>query len=204
VFKRQIVDAKKSPRDAYRFVYQTIAQGRPGTPMPTWGLGYGGPMNDQQIDSLIAYLHTIQIPMDGCAQGQTICDGGHLPKEKQQEIQKAIDDAMKSGTAKSVCESIFNLTLDSGAYSCSRCHTKGWSYGDPQTTGGVALGPNLTSGDEARQFPSADDNYSFVQDPPEQGKKYGEQGQSSGRMPAFGAYYSDEQLSELVNYIRSL
>jgi mono/diheme cytochrome c family protein len=61
VFKRQIVDSKKSPRDAYRFVYETIAQGRPGTPMPTWGLGYGGPMNDQQIEDVINYLLSIQV-----------------------------------------------------------------------------------------------------------------------------------------------
>ncbi|HEX8001381.1 MAG TPA: cytochrome c [Mycobacteriales bacterium] len=61
VFKRQIVDAKKTPRDAYRFVYDTIAQGRPGTPMPTWGLGYGGPMNDQQIEDVINYLLSIQV-----------------------------------------------------------------------------------------------------------------------------------------------
>ncbi len=60
VFKRQIVEQKKTPRDAYRFVYNTIAQGRPGTPMPTWGLGYGGPMNDQQIEDVINYLLSIQ------------------------------------------------------------------------------------------------------------------------------------------------
>ncbi|HEV2890898.1 MAG TPA: cytochrome c [Frankiaceae bacterium] len=60
VFKRQIVDLKKTPRDAYRFVYETIAQGRPGTPMPTWGLGYGGPMNDQQIEDVINYLLSVQ------------------------------------------------------------------------------------------------------------------------------------------------
>lgn len=61
IFKRQIVDQKKSARDAYRFVYDTIAQGRPGTPMPTWGLGYGGPMNDQQIEDVINYLLSIQV-----------------------------------------------------------------------------------------------------------------------------------------------
>ncbi len=192
----------------YRFtddeVRYIITYGRPFSPMSPWGVAGGGPMNDQQIDSLIAYLHSIQIPQEGCAQGQTICDGGHLPKEKQDEIQKAIAAALKAGTAKSVGEAIFNLTLDSAAYSCSRCHTNGWSYGDPQTTAGGALGPNLTSGDEARQFPSAEDNLAFLQDPPEAGKKYGQQGQSSGRMPAFGAYYSDAQLAELVKYIRSL
>ena len=61
VFKRQIVDQKKSPRDAYRFVWDTISQGRLGTPMPTWGLGYGGPMNDQQIEDVINYLLSIQV-----------------------------------------------------------------------------------------------------------------------------------------------
>jgi len=61
IFKRQIVEGKKTPRDAYRFVYDTIAQGRPGTPMPTWGLGYGGPMNDQQIEDVINYLLSIQV-----------------------------------------------------------------------------------------------------------------------------------------------
>ncbi len=61
VFKRQVIDAKKTPRDAYRFVFETIAQGRPGTPMPTWGLGYGGPMNNQQIEDVINYLISIQV-----------------------------------------------------------------------------------------------------------------------------------------------
>ncbi|MFN2625401.1 MAG: cytochrome c [Mycobacteriales bacterium] len=60
VFKRQMGDQKKTPREAYRFVYETIAQGRPGTPMPTWGVGYGGPMNDQQIEDVINYLISIQ------------------------------------------------------------------------------------------------------------------------------------------------
>ena len=101
-------------------------------------------------------------------------------------------------------EAIFNLSLDSGAYSCARCHTSGWSYGNPLVTGGGAMGPNLTSGAEVRQFPSAADNLAFVRNPPEYGKKYGQQGQSSGRMPAFAAYYTEAQLAELVEYIRSL
>ena len=60
VFKRQMVDQKKTPKAAYQFVYDTIAEGRPGTPMPTWGLGYGGPMNDQQIEDVITFLISIQ------------------------------------------------------------------------------------------------------------------------------------------------
>ena len=70
VFKREIVVKKKSPREAYRFVYDTIAQGRPGTPMPTWGLGYGGPMNDQQIEDVVNFLLSIQtgLPNDVAAE----------------------------------------------------------------------------------------------------------------------------------------
>ncbi len=33
-----------------------LVYGRPNTPMPAWGLDGGGPMNDQQINDLIAYL----------------------------------------------------------------------------------------------------------------------------------------------------
>jgi len=61
VFKRQMVDSNQSARDAYRYVYKAIAEGRPGTPMPTWGLGFGGPMNDQQIEDVINFLISIQV-----------------------------------------------------------------------------------------------------------------------------------------------
>jgi len=40
--------------------WKTIQQGRPGTPMPTWGVRYGGAMNDQQITNLVNYLLSIQ------------------------------------------------------------------------------------------------------------------------------------------------
>lgn len=43
-------------------VRTVIVYGRSNTPMPAWGLAGGGPMNDQQIDALIAYLQSIQVP----------------------------------------------------------------------------------------------------------------------------------------------
>jgi mono/diheme cytochrome c family protein len=42
------------------FINRTLYQGRPGTPMPAWGTDYAGPMNDQQIQSITAYLLSIQ------------------------------------------------------------------------------------------------------------------------------------------------
>lgn len=41
---------------------ETIEQGRPGTPMPSWSVEFAGPMNDQQIQDLINYIVSIQDP----------------------------------------------------------------------------------------------------------------------------------------------
>jgi mono/diheme cytochrome c family protein len=38
-----------------------IVYGRAGTPMPAWGVEGGGPMNEQQVDDLIAYLNHIAV-----------------------------------------------------------------------------------------------------------------------------------------------
>lgn len=39
-----------------------IVFGRQGTPMPAWGVEGGGPLNAQQVDELIAYIRSIQLP----------------------------------------------------------------------------------------------------------------------------------------------
>lgn len=39
-----------------------LVYGRGNSPMPAWGLDGGGPMNDKQIEDLVNYLQTIQIP----------------------------------------------------------------------------------------------------------------------------------------------
>jgi mono/diheme cytochrome c family protein len=38
-----------------------IVYGRPGTPMPAWGVEGGGPLSLQQVDELVAYIESIQI-----------------------------------------------------------------------------------------------------------------------------------------------
>ncbi len=47
-------------QDVAQVAWQTIQQGRPPTPMPAWGVRYGGAMNDQQITNLVNYLLSIQ------------------------------------------------------------------------------------------------------------------------------------------------
>lgn len=41
-------------------VISIITYGRPGTPMPAWGLAGGGALNEQQVESLADYLQSIQ------------------------------------------------------------------------------------------------------------------------------------------------
>ncbi len=41
-------------------VFQTIADGRPGTAMPAWSQAKGGKLSDAQINDLVAYLRTLQ------------------------------------------------------------------------------------------------------------------------------------------------
>ena len=187
-----------------RFILQ---YGRPFSPMSPWGTIGGGPMNDQQIQTLLDYLKSIQIPREDCDNPNDdakLCAGGSMPKAKSDEIQAEAERLVKAGAYKTVGEALFNLDIDGGAYSCARCHTKGWSYGDPQTTGGGAFGPNLTGGSTVRQFPSQDDMIAFIKNGSELGKRYGEQGQGSGRMPGFGATYTDEQIKAIVEYVRGL
>ena len=47
-------------QDVATVAWTAIQKGRPPTPMPTWGVRYGGPMNDQQITDLVNYLLSIQ------------------------------------------------------------------------------------------------------------------------------------------------
>lgn len=187
----------------YRFSEEELryilVYGRKFSPMPAWGLLGGGPMNDQQIQTLIDYLKSIQL----------------TPSEARKQVDDAVTAAMKTGKYKSVGEALFNMDAASGAYSCARCHTGGWSYGDPGVPGGGGgLGPNLTNGSEARQFNTADDNAAFISSGSANGEKYGKQGQGSGRMPGFGtvtlpsgqvgSLYTDDQIRAVVDYIRGL
>jgi mono/diheme cytochrome c family protein len=52
--------ARHPDEDVATVAWTTIQKGRPPTPMPTWGVRYGGPMNDQQITDLVNYLLSIQ------------------------------------------------------------------------------------------------------------------------------------------------
>jgi mono/diheme cytochrome c family protein len=166
-----------------------IVYGRSNTPMPAWGLAGGGPMNDSQIDSLVAYLQSIQITPEA-----------------------AMKEAANLGTDGAA---LFN------AY-CARCHTKGYSYGAPETSGAGAYGPNLTNSSELRQFPNIVDQLDYVTKGATYGKSYGTRGVGSmaadprldietagaamqgGGMPKFDQVLTPDQIQAVVDYERGL
>lgn len=200
----------------YRFdeseVEFILNYGRPFSPMSPWGTIGGGPMTTQQIESLIEYLKSIQIPREGCLPDELggdeyfdvqLCGSGQLPADTKADIELAARQAMEEDDI-TYGEALFNLELNSGAYSCARCHTLGWSYGDPGVTGQGAYGWNLTGGSANSHFVSEDSMVDFIKNGSEFGKQYGINGQGSGRMPGFGAVLTDEQIRAVVEYVRSL
>lgn len=195
----------------YRFsedeVRHILFYGRPFSPMPPWGTQGGGPMNTQQINTLIAYLKSIQIPREDCGVGEDdplSCASGHLPIETQNGIDILANKAVDAGEFATYGEALFNTELASGAFSCARCHTPGWSWGSPGVAGQGALGPNLTGGRASSVFPNEADMIDFIKNGSNIGAKYGRQGQGSGRMPGFGAQLSDAQIQAIVEYVRGL
>ena len=181
-----------------------INYGRPYSPMPGWGAAVNkGPLNEQQISDVVAYLESIQL----------------TPEEAQREAQVALveelglleegesdDAAIDAALAKidyqdpETGRALFNLEAAGGAYACARCHTRGWSIipdsvepadadlsayaGFPDGSG--ALGPNLTGGLVPKQFASVEELTLFVSSGSIEGEAYGNNGIGSGKMPGFG------------------
>jgi mono/diheme cytochrome c family protein len=124
---------------------------------------------------------------------------------------------------------VFNNSAAQGAYSCARCHTKGWSYAATQVTNtaGVALeakyvdgngwfGPSLLAGSTTRKFNTAATHEAFITVGSEKGKKFGNAGVGDGQMPGFGpriddtakvtypAILTENQIKAVVAYERGM
>jgi len=54
------------------FIHQTIAAGRPPTEMPTWSREFGGPMEDYQIEQLVAYILNWSEDPAMCGEGAVV------------------------------------------------------------------------------------------------------------------------------------
>jgi mono/diheme cytochrome c family protein len=168
-------------RDEVKYI---LEYGRPFSPMPAWGAAGGGPLTDQQLDNIIDYLQSIQLPAD------------EVRAAVDAEIEEtcAPDDdgncTVADGDFETLGEAVFDMGLytrfAAGAFSCGRCHTEGWSFGQPSVPGG-AFGWSLTGGRTIRQFPTADQQIEFITEGGVAGRQYGTNGQSgAGQMPGFG------------------
>jgi mono/diheme cytochrome c family protein len=177
------------PLDAVRTI---IVYGRAGTPMPAWGLAGGGPMDDQQIDDLVAYIKSIQL-----TPAQAAADWA----------QRAMGVAKSEGKVDASGNPIIDgqVLFDTN---CARCHTKGYSYGAPEVPGGGGqFAPNITGGSEIRQFPNVKAQIAFVTTGVDFGAGYGVGGigqTAGGGMPHFGNYLTQDEITMIVQYERSL
>ncbi len=153
-------------------VRDILVYGRPFSPMPAWGLEGGGPMNEQMIDNLIAYMASITIS----------------PEEYIAENEE------RYGTDGAELFDAF----------CARCHTTGWSYGEPDEPGSGGFGPRLLGGRIEQQFVDEEDMVDFLTEGTEFGQQYGRFGMGSGRMPGFGQVLSEAQIEAIVDYVRGL
>jgi len=125
-------------------VQQILDYGRPGTPMPAWGLPGGGPLTSQQVHQLIVYLRSIQLtPEEAAAEVHSglVAGARAIVKERDSGLTEA-DDVNAAAEAWLVQaadpssndyaaygELLFNNPASQGANSCARCHTPGFSYG---------------------------------------------------------------------------
>ena len=201
-----------------------LVYGRPFSPMPAWGVEGGGPMNDQQIDNLIKYLHRINDELErGTARDESAASADEeLERLRTLDAQlatardelAALDadatDEERAEAEEKVARLESEMALDQPAtmgaalfnMHCARCHTQGWSYGDPQAPGGGGFGPPLYNVTD--QFPNEEDHIEWVANGRQDGERYGEVGQASGRMPYFVNVLTAEQIEAIVDYERSL
>lgn len=168
-------------------IMYVLTYGRPFSPMPAWGLEGGGPMNDQQLDNLLAYMKSIAITPEE-AQAQAA-------ERAEAELARLEGETGEGAQPPTLGAALFNVN-------CARCHTLGWSYDEPQLPGSGAMGPPLYNA--VNQFPDVEEHIGFVSEGAQEGARYGLNGQSSGRMPYYSQVLTPEQIEAIVAYERDL
>ena len=241
-------------RDEVRYV---LTYGRPFSPMPAWGAKGGGPLTEQQLQNLIDYMGSFQLTPEEaqaevaeeldkmmeardpqCVAARTEAARAELTGEALTAFKPAdVDTDDCPARWKSEGEALFNMGYEDGfaggAYSCGRCHTQNWSYGEKEVDGGGAMGPNLRN--VKAQFPGGSlglqQQVDFVCVGSADGARYGKSGMGSGKMPGFcitpevklnplnyeinitpqepglpedGGMYTEDQVRAVVEYERSL
>jgi len=159
-------------------VTSVITYGRVKTPMPPWGVKGGGPMNDQQISDLVAYLKSIQ----------------RDPKDVQKE------NLEKYGTDGTKLFDQFCSRCHTQGWSYGETGTVGGGAFGPSLVDGATVRQfPLVEGQ--------DSHAEFITKGAEYAKAYGLRGvggDEAGGMPGFGQMLTPEQIKAVVEYERSL
>ena len=147
----------------YRFdeseVQFILVYGRPFSPMSPWGVAGGGPMNDQQIDTAASpTCRASRSRARTAARASRPADvrRRHLPADEAAgRSTRPRADARRRRQVRQLtwARRCSTSTSTAAPTRCARCHTPGWSYGDPGVAGQGAFGWNLTGGSPAAHFP---------------------------------------------------
>ena len=191
----------------YRFdeeqVRYILNYGRPGSPMAAWGAPGGGPLTTQQIDEVIAYLWTVQLPVEEMRLEVDEFVKGIDPGlyERMMQVRTSNEDVAPKGDVEPVNanrlsrgdeiklgEILFNnQELATGSYSCARCHVAGTSYGkswEPfERLQYGSFGPSLI-GVEADA--TEEQHFDLIWKGMDSGKLYFSRRQGNPQMPGFG------------------
>ncbi len=138
--------------------------GRPGSPMAAWGTPGGGPLTTQQVQNVIEYVQTFQVPtIEPIAVNELDAAAGNneaslAAADQAADIRAEVERSLAAGEFLTEGEAVFNLGYYSGysggALSCARCHTAGWALGpdaphpggDPLSVGVAGCGGGNPSG----------------------------------------------------------
>lgn len=165
--------------------------------MPAWGLEGGGPLNDQAIDDLVAWLWRERL----------------TDEEAATQALAAKETAMAADPSKSEGEVLFELH-------CARCHTplypargtaslpnNGGSIDIlPGPAGAGRYGPALNSLGLSQLFADPEDQVAFIANGAADNVPYGDQNTRLGNygMPGFGSILTEDEIRAIVDYERNL
>jgi mono/diheme cytochrome c family protein len=159
-------------------IRQILTYGRPGTPMPAWGIAGGGPLDAKSIEDVITYLEYLQKPVEKvraevaasldevCGPEEVAADSYTDPIGDGDGERDLINPACTAPDAQfeTMGEALFNLPAAGGTYSCARCHTRYSSTSSlldepPEETargldGGGWYGPSLRTGATSKYTPA--------------------------------------------------